>query len=300
MYEFGDLLHDDYLSILRPALERLGGRFTEAGAEVYRTIMEVEEDKKALQEENMAKEAELEAARREALDNLYTNQMISEESYLWELHRRLENTRAYTDEWMSLWDQINELTAQKVEEARRVEDAKHSLGDIGDEDYLKTLKKRLDDEEEWSEEWVHIKTQIKNIQDRRDAEARREAEAAKRAAEKAAREKERAEDQARKDADFREDLQHEYGEISTQQYLAILESRITEFGGKYTREGSTAYRKMVRLLDELAGKEEKQVIEVKLDIDTNDALLVRADTVRYTTRREANRRGKPLASLPVS
>jgi hypothetical protein len=104
---------------------------------------------------------------------------ISAEDYKRYLENRLAQTRQFSDEWHTIWSEINQVNADigagwiaaqdqiRANEAEwmRVLAVQHEFGELSTADYLEQLKKRLAGLAMYSDEWVSTMREIQQLED---------------------------------------------------------------------------------------------------------------------------------------
>lgn len=100
-----------------------------------------------------------------------SNNLIDNMAYYNILVARRDAFAQFSDEWMQITDQINTVTQQMSDaniaafnEEKRLEQAKFDLGEESKADYLKFLRDRLQYYEKYSQEWMTIWNEIKNLE----------------------------------------------------------------------------------------------------------------------------------------
>lgn len=156
MYENGDMTADAYLASLNNSL----GAYTKYSDEWISITNQI-----------AAVEADLDAQRQEALDhqrmiqdNMYGVGDIGEDQYLAILRDRINMLDVYSDEWMSVWQQIQSIGEQQEAEQIRLTAAMFEVGIISEQDYLNSLKSRLVQTQQFSVEWMDLWREITAIE----------------------------------------------------------------------------------------------------------------------------------------
>ena len=159
-----------------------------------------------------------------------------------------------------------------------VEDTRHSQGELSDTEYLGLLNKRIQRFGTYEGWGLEAHNKVQSMMKKFKSDSRQS-----------------------------EDLMYELGYTTPETYEQSLRDRVTA-AGRGSLAGLQAERELQRFLEK-RDSELKKLLEnlndkleegfkVVLDVDMDPAIIMRADTTRFAIRREANRRGVPLARLP--
>lgn len=93
----------------------------------------------------------------------YSNELVGFEEYKALLEQRLSKYEEYSDEWMSLTDQISSVEREQLDEERRLAYVKMKIGEMSKEEYKSILMGQLADAELYSQEWYDLWQEINSI-----------------------------------------------------------------------------------------------------------------------------------------
>jgi hypothetical protein len=99
----------------------------------------------------------------QAHDSMYATGAIDTATYLGILQQRLAGTVEYSQQWDSIWKQIQSINTKVATDHQRMHDVMHDVGVIANADYLQILQKRLADTVKFSDQWYAIWQQINKI-----------------------------------------------------------------------------------------------------------------------------------------
>ena len=278
-YEFGASSHEEYLAILEERLAETGGRLTKEGAPIYREIERVRANirKDRDKEDSLSTDAlkyEFGIFTHEEYLAILEEKLALTEGILSEkgapIHRDIERVkenieREKADIARGITEEVRK-EEQFLAETYRQQDAEFGSGLISQDQYMDLLKERINKHSKYSSTGMRASGILKRLI---EADASR--------------------------SDSKEDLLWQIDKMSDADYEKILRDRADEAGGMGSVEGLRAIKALLDWLKQQSNDDEPMELIVKLDIDTDPAIVVRKDTIRFLTKREANRRGLPLA-----
>lgn len=210
-FELGEISPERMRGILEQRLSEFE-KWSNEWVETRRQLQQVEEQIEREREEAAQRRLQ---RQRQRQDTLFEIGEIGTQQYLGILRERLAGTRKFSQEWLSIHNQIEAIEQERVEQRRERQDVLFEVDRISTNKYLKILRQRLRGTEQFSREWLSIHQQITRIQ---EEEARKREEAARKAEEA---------EQARLDRRReRQDVRFRLGRISTDRFLEILQGRL--------------------------------------------------------------------------
>jgi predicted nucleic acid-binding Zn-ribbon protein len=162
----GDISVEAYLSTLKNSL----GSYTKYSDEwmsISRTIQSVEDEiaaeAKAAAEEKARIEEESMRHTQMIQDNMYRVGAMGTNEYLSVLQTRLAGLERYSDEWASVWQEIQSINDEARAHDKMIQDNMFRVGDMSTDAYLSILNTRLAGLEKYSDEWASVWQEIQDI-----------------------------------------------------------------------------------------------------------------------------------------
>lgn len=172
-------------------------------------------------------------------------------------------------------------------EMDRMRALEYKRGVLSPQDYVAYLQGRMAQVGgSWTVKGSRFYDMIQSVYDdmaRADKERQDEADKLRKEQEKSEREltrKRREEQQAEREEKMRlEDLRYEFGDVSPEEHLEVLQQRLRGAGGRYTEEGARIFREIQRVIEAIRRRDEegKEDLSVRIKLDDKPDIIKRAE-----------------------